>query len=83
VSDIPPVPSSWLFQISDEIAHRQREELRRFLDLSPESFDREVALGNIRIDDWTKRFLSSSILLLHSVADPPPPVEAPAAPFGQ
>jgi hypothetical protein len=80
VSDIPPVPSSWLFQISDEIAHRQREELRRFLDLSPESFDREVALGNIRIDDEE---IPELIHLAAAVADPPPPVEAPAAPFGQ
>ena len=78
MSDIPPCPSSWLFQIDSEHAH-QREQLRRFLDLSPRSFDREVAIGNILVDDEE---IHEFIQLAAAVVDPPP-VEASAAPSGQ
>ena len=79
MSDIPPDPSSWLFKINSEHAHHQREQLRRFLDLSSRSFDREVALGNILVDSEE---IPELIQLAAAVVDPPP-VEAPAAPVGQ
>ena len=79
MSDIPPDPSSWLFKINSEHAHHQREQPRRFLDLSSRSFDREVALGNILVDGEE---IPEPIQLAAAVVDPPP-VEAPAAPVGQ
>jgi hypothetical protein len=80
VSDIPPDPSSWLFKINSEHTHHQREQLRRFLDLSSRSFDREVDLGNIILVDDEE--IPELIQLAAAVVDPPP-VEAPAAPVGQ
>ena len=77
MSDNPPDSSSFLFQVDRVSRSIQREDLLRFLDLSPRSYDRAVKAGDIVDDSYLECF---AVLLNDDLPAPPEPPVVPLPP---